>query len=379
MNDSRTLDSKLPYGDELKTLLVKNEITESFIQKTLKSKGIFYGIRKKDNTIPLLCASLLSPSQYEEIKNHRINKEDNIKRKSEVLTWKSSNTLFDEVPQINIRDAYHPEYDNFEFIGDPQFYPVSNNLNHLEYAYEIESYNLNDSWSEKKKTFKGSIEIKLEDGNINLVAISNHTSKDTDQINKGILKHLKKELEKKQLISDKEEILTFDFFSNEERIDFFWSMTGNINSSKLKFKKISDIDIKLDETKNLPKDLSISWMDKKISKIHLNGDDVQSTFFIKDKKCHPYLLIWKMQVHFSYTGVTAAGECKVNFEFYNYSRSNNSKAEFGIDISSLETQTKYSHVSKAKIKSLLLEELDSLKINLFKSAIKAKTKLKASP
>lgn len=373
MADISSIDSKLPYGDQLKSLLIQNEITEGFIQKALKSRGIFFGLKNKEHTIPILCAGILSPSEYEKIKNQKVAKEDNIKRKSEILTWNSTKSLLDEVPQIKITDAYKPEYDNFEFVGDPTFFPVAGNHNHLVYEYEIESYNLNDSWSEKKKTFQGSIEIKLINGNVDLVAISNHTSKDTDKINKGLIKSLKSDLAAKGLTSNKEEKLTFDFFTNEERINFFWSQTGAIKSNILTFKKITDIDIKTDEFKSIPSNLDISWMDKKISKIHLNGEDVQSTFFIKDVKCHPYLLMWKMQAHFSFTGVAAAGQCKVNFEFYNYPRSSNPKAEFGIDISSIEPETKYSHISKLKIKKLLLEELDTLKIDLFRSIINSKS------
>lgn len=365
------IDSKLPYGEELKALLVQNEISESFVQKTLKSKGIFFGKQRKEDTIPLLCAGILSPNEYERIKSHRIKKEDNIKRKSELLTWSSDKSLLDGVSQISIHETYQPEYDNFRFIGDPQFFPVNSNPNHLIYEYEIESFNLNDSWSEKKKTYKASIEIRVNNNDIDLIAISNHTSKDTDKINKTLIKTLKDDLNKKGLISSKENKIIFSFFSNEERIKFFWSLTGGLTGPAFSFKKITEIDVKPDELKKIPSNLDISWMEKKISKIHLNGEEIQSTFFIKDQSCHPYLIIWKMQAYFRFSikNPSSTGHCKVNFEFYNFSRSNNDHAEFGIDINTIDLDTKYRNLSISKVKKALLEELDSKKVEIFKTLL----------
>ena len=233
------IDSKLPYGEDLKTLLKQNEITESYIHKTLRSKGIFFGKTNKEDTVPLLCACLLTPSEYEKIKEHRNEKEDNTKRKSEVLTWSSSNNLLTEAPALNIREICPTEYDNYQFLGDPQFFPVDGNPNKLIYEYEIECYNLMDNWNDKQKTYKGSIQIEVKNGSVDLVATSNHTSKHTDKINGKLLSQLKSELRSKGAISNKEQKISFDFFTNEERIAFFWSLTGSLSDPTLTFNQIS--------------------------------------------------------------------------------------------------------------------------------------------
>lgn len=362
------VDSKLPYGNELKNLLKQPQITEAYIASTLKKKGIFYGKREKSDTIPVLCSTLLSPQEFQEIREHQQTKESNYKKKSTLIKWKSSSDLMSVMPEIDTNQVCQTEYYNYEICGQPTFFPQNGDTNSLEFAYEIVRYDLDETcYSNTKKVFPANIRIEKRDNFLDIKVTSNFTSKETEDVNAKIVAHVKQALMSGGHIEESEEKLTFDSFNNEERISFFWSLTGSINSDFLKFKKITDIDIKPDDSVEIPKNINIDWMAKKISRMHISGEEIHQTLFITDKKCHPYLIIWNMQAGFDFSNHSAEGSCRVTFEFTNYSRSNNKKSEFSISVDSINLQKKYKHINQVALKKEILEILDVMKIDKFKN------------
>jgi len=367
IESNELIDSKLPYGHELKNLLKQPQITEAYITGTLKKKGIFFGKRDKSDTVPLLSSTFLSPYEFQKIREHQQTKESNYKKKSTLIKWKSTSDLISVMPEIDTNQVCQTEYFNYEICGQPTFFPQDGNTNALEFSYEVVRYDLDETcYSNTKKIFPANIRIEKRDNFLDIKVTSNFTSKETEDVNAKIVAHVKKALISGGHIEDSEEKLNFDSFTNEERISFFWSLTGNINSDFLKFKKITDIDIKPDDGAEIPANLNINWMAKKISRMHLSGDQIHQTFFITDKSCHPYLIIWNMQVVFDFSNHTAEGNCKVTFEFANYSRSSNKKSEFSISVDNISLQKKYKHINQIALKKEILEILDGMKIDKFK-------------
>src|SRR5690606_36412743 len=349
------IDSKLPYGETLKSLLLQRQLSDSYLHKTLQKKGIFIGSNSKDKTVPILCSCLLTPSEFSEIREHRTEKEDSTKQRSEKLTLKTEKRIEEELPEFNITDLCGSEFNEFTFIGIPTFSRVNNNPDHCKIEYEIRCNNHIDSWTEQGKKHKGSIEIKRKGDSIETIAISNHTATATDKINRNLLSFVKRKMKENGDIEDIDARILFNSFENKDRIDFLWKMTGNSESEKLRFDKITDVDLKADRSKNPPKSLNIEWMIQEISRIHLSGDSLQNTLFLSNSDYYPFLLIWRMQATFRYEIKNTEGNCRINFEFSNYPKRDN--AEFEISIESIVPDKPYKHVPTTSIRSNILEEL----------------------
>ena len=94
-----SFDAKLPYGHELKNLLVQPYFTEASLRQLLQKEGVFYNRKDKKYTIPILSSMLLTPSEYEFIKEQVKDKEENFKYRSSQWCWQSQKKLFDELPK----------------------------------------------------------------------------------------------------------------------------------------------------------------------------------------------------------------------------------------------------------------------------------------
>lgn len=163
-------------------------------------------------------------------------------------------------------------------------------------------------------------------------------------------------------IEDIDSRVLFNSFNNEGRIKFLWDMTGNSGISNLDFEKITDIDLKADNSLTPPSHLNIDWMLKEVSRMHLSGESLQNTFFLANTNCYPFLIIWKMQAKFRYEIKNTQGSCKINFEFSNYPRREH--AEFEISIDSLVPDKAYKHISTRSIQSSVMEELNKRKLEI---------------
>jgi hypothetical protein len=359
---STPIDSKLPYGDTLKSLLLQNQLSESYLKKTLQKKGIFIGPKLKSKTVPILCSCLLTPSEFSEIKEHRSEKESSTKQRSEKLKGKTKKPLNEIIPDLDITQICESEYNEYNFIGMPSFDMVDKNPNHLIMEYEIQCNNHIDSWTEQGKKYSASVEIKKTGDSIDTIAISNHTGSDTDKINRKILSSVKESLRNSGDIENTDTRILFNSFTNKNRIDFLWQLTGKSSSSSINFDRITDIDLKADKSLTPPSSLNIDWMIKEISRMHLSGDSLQNTFFLSNRNCYPFLLIWRMQATFRYEIKNTEGRCKVNFEFSNYPRRENAEFEIGID--SIVPDKPYKHVPTRSIRAAILEEFSQKKLDI---------------
>ncbi|WYH52408.1 hypothetical protein WKW49_14480 [Teredinibacter turnerae] len=224
---------------------------------------------------------------------------------------------------------------------------------------------MDDNWSDVDKKFEANIRITKRGSDIDVRTTNNFTSKETEEINNKVINYVKNHYIKSGHIKTEEEKITFGAFDNSERILFLWSLTGNISDGEITFERITDIDIHPDTSKTFPKDLNIEWMANNISRVHLTGDQLHQTFFIKDQKCYPYLILWKMQVQYMFKTKSAEGSCNVSFEFQNYSKSKKDSAELVISIDSISLAKGYKHLNKKRIETDILQRLDDLKTSSF--------------
>jgi hypothetical protein len=150
----------------------------------------------------------------------------------------------------------------------------------------------------------------------------------------------------------------FKDFSNEERIDFFLSMTeGN---DVFDFEKATFLDIGPDPNENLP--TGIDWLElAKVRELNINGEVLHNIHFIKDKSLHKYMELAEMEVIYNFMIPAAEGKCKIKFGFHNYFTKRIGNIEMIVDIVKLYPKPEYSSVPPTSIRNQLLKEFEKFK------------------
>src|SRR6266545_2351863 len=93
------IDVILPYGEALRPFLEQPFITKADLKDTLRSRGVFVGRYEKCDTIPILVSCLISPREFDCLRERQTSREDNPKRNSRFLIWHSQKALIQCIPE----------------------------------------------------------------------------------------------------------------------------------------------------------------------------------------------------------------------------------------------------------------------------------------
>lgn len=199
---------------------------------------------------------------------------------------------------------------------------------------EIERIDLNKSWYEQTNIFEGSVEfIKDENGQGKIIV--SHTAIETKDLGDFILNKQVDEYKKKGLIDPEERIkkITFSDFSNEERFQFFFKLTNELDCVFFDCETIRDISIKPEDI-SLPEE--IKWMEE-LNMIVLSGNSLDKKAFIKNENYHKHLILWNLEAIYKYELNGQEGTISVNFGFPDYA-TKLEKAEFELHISNFQVK-----------------------------------------
>ena len=89
--EHKDIDKFIPYGEMLRGYANQNIISNAEIHRILKERGIFTLNQEKEYTVPILQTLLLSPKEFEEVRNSFSKKEDNEKAFSREINWAITN------------------------------------------------------------------------------------------------------------------------------------------------------------------------------------------------------------------------------------------------------------------------------------------------
>ncbi|MFD2942551.1 GapS4b family protein [Flavobacterium notoginsengisoli] len=363
-------DKILPYGDRLRQLLVKSNITSSNLNLFLRDKGVFLGGNEKDNSVPLLIKTLITPNEFVELYETQKKKEDNVKINSAVLKCSKDFSLpniirggFDLNELVENSSDYKQ---NFTIKGSPVFY-FEDEVGVLD--YEIERVNLLDDWTNNLTTHKGTVYVsKREDGAIELKVEQNSTSKETKFINDLINKEIKKAFVKEDIISSKSDYIRIRFndFSNPDRIQFLYSFTTKM-CVYLDFVSVSDIDIYLDEEEKTPEDLK-KFLDE-LESLKLNGKKLQNHPLVTDSKYHKKVIFASLSLKYKFNIDGVKGECVIKIYFPEYISKKDETSEVQYVINFTINKDCKGIASENELRKKVISYIDSHKLrsyNLFK-------------
>ncbi|MDX1957404.1 MAG: hypothetical protein SFU98_02470 [Leptospiraceae bacterium] len=352
----------LPFGESLRAILQHDSIKDKERRQLLRMKGVFVNNSDEDSTFPILTTSLLSPTEFEFLKEKLQAKEDREKIITRTLDWESSKTLIAAIPDnFNIQEIIKTNFPKYTVVGNPNFTMIENNPNKITLDFKCETTNYSKPWFRGKNEFKGQVtfeKVTTKDNKVQLQII--HTSPETTEIAEKVSKNLEKHFKANNYMNPQKEIqrILYKNFKNDERIQFFLGMTeGNDIFS---FMKATFLDIGPDPNENLPSD--INWLElAKVRELNINGEVLHKLPFLKDKTLHKFMELAEMEIIYDFSLPSVEGNCKIRFGFNNYFKKRIGNIEFVVDIQSIYPKDEYASVHITSVRNQLFKEFEKYK------------------
>jgi hypothetical protein len=356
----------LPFGETLRTILQHPTISKNDVKELLRFKGIFVNDISDENTFPLILSSLLSPFEFQFLKEKLSSREDREKTITRTLIWESKTTLIQAIPDsFNIQEIIKTTFPKYKVVGTPNFKMDGKNPNKISLEFKCETENYSKSWFRAKNEFVGQISFEkttTKDNKVQLQIV--HTSPETTEISNKVVKNLETHFKAKNYMNPVKSIERIQFrdFTNEQRITFFLKFTGGNNV--FTFEKALFLDIGHDINETLPSD--INWLElAKVKDLNINGEVLHEIHFIKDENLHKYMELCEMEILYNFSLPTVEGNCKIRFGFTGYFKKRITSIEFISDISKINLKPEYSSISQTVVRKQLMKEFEKMKFEFY--------------
>ncbi|MFT6137752.1 MAG: hypothetical protein ACJAUJ_000838 [Salibacteraceae bacterium] len=358
----------LPFGDALRDFLNDGSISKSDLRTLIRKRGIFVNIEEKSSYVPILVKTGITPTELLELTGNMKIRETNPKRQTQSIKCEAnSDDLITAIPvDYDAQAVVKKEFSNYRLLGTPSFKRIDKNPNNIELDFEIERFDHTQTWNKNTTQFSGKVKFNKKDDTLDINISLSHTSPETKEVANKIASDYIKQLKKSGCIKSSEEVQKIRFmdFNNENRIKFLQELSQKQLNSELYFKDTKDIGFSPDASEDFPE--KISWMQEKISNLVIQGSNLHSTFFIKDKAFHKYIQIHKVEASYSFDFAEHGGSCEISFEFPEFASKDEKDAELVIRVTRLRMRDGEPNPSKGKLKETLLSQLESKKLKLYK-------------
>jgi hypothetical protein len=352
----------LPYGESLRLILQHPSLTKADIRHLLRLKGIFIDDLEDETTFPLLITCLLSPYEFDAIKERLQSREDREKTITRTLDWDSSVTLIGAIPEhFNIQEIVKTAFPKYKVVGNPNFRMIGNDPNKVMLDFKCESENYSKEWYRANHEFRGQVSLeRIVDRNNKVQLQIVHTSPETTEISDKVVKTLERHFKANNYMNPQNSIqrILYKDFTNEERIEFFLSLTEG--DDVFDFQRASYLDIGPDQTMSLPE--GINWLElAKVRELNINGEVLHNIHFIKEVELHKYMELAEMEIIYNFSIPAAEGNCRIKFGFPGYFSRRISNIEFVVDVVKINVKDEFSSVPQSSIRNSLLKAFEKLK------------------
>jgi hypothetical protein len=364
----KSIDKILPFGEAIRGFLNQSFLTETDIKLFLRNRGVFLNDYSKSNSVSFITSTLISPGEFDSLKESQGTREDNPKRTNEIFQWDSDKTLKEAINESKnyILNALIPNNCNFRLLSTPIVHFDPSNDNEAKIILEIERDDLNKSWYESKSSFKAEVFLNIDPAKKQLRLTKTHTSEETKQVLSILSKNLKSSFSDKGYIdkSKKAENIIFKDFSHTNRFYFLFNLARKLNNNVLKveFKDISDIEFKPDPSIQLPDELK--WMNDK-SKVILKGKSIQNTDFLLKVDNYQLLILWSVEALYRFDMGGVQGTLTLQIGFPDYSRNDYEEGELVIVPNKCYIFDRSHVMKKNEITKRLLDEIDRVKFDIY--------------
>lgn len=356
------INKYIPFGVTLQDVLKHPALTGTKLKSLLRSRGIFVENSDDATTFPLLVSTILSPVEFEFIKENLKSKEDTQKIISKPLQWHDKEDLIKVIPdKIDLKTLLSLNNSRHKIISQTNFAPVDDNPNKVKMEFKCQTNNYNSSWYRSKNEFAGEVIVEKVEKDDKVYLKMIYTSDETQHVADLAVKHLVEDFKKKNYTKPDSVIerILYSSFTNEERVNFFLSLTAD--SDIFKFKRASDLEIGPDKSMELTAEIK-QIMSGNVNDLKINGESLHENYLLNEKKNHQYIEIASMEAIYDFSYHAAEGNCVVKCGFPGYFKKRMSNIEFSIDVSTVNIDSEFSTLNKDKVRLFLLQEFDKIKM-----------------
>lgn len=357
----------LPYGDALRDFLNDSGIAKSDLRTIVRQRGVFVAVEEKSSYVPLLVKTGLTPSELMHLHDCIKVKEENPKRQTQSIKCNDDGvSLMSSIPtNYSIQEIVKKPFSNYSVLGIPSFKMIDGDSNNVEVDFTVERRDFTQSWDKNITQFGGKVKFKKNEEKLDVDISLSHTSKETKEVANKIVADFIKQMKTNGHVAEKEKVkkILFKDFTNENRIIFLKELSQNHTGADFYFSDTKDVGFCPDEKEEFPEE--ISWMQEKVSNLILQGKDLHSTFFIKNKLMHKYIQVHKMDASYVFQFVDYSGTCKVSFEFPDFIAKQDLASELMIRVSGVRFKDNLTNISQSKMKEVLLSQLEKSKLEIY--------------
>lgn len=333
----------------------------------LADRGVFISRSDKNLSIPILTLSIISPKEFERLKELQKTKEDAIKTKVSQLTSRDKFDLEDELPLelINVNDLLG-EYDNFRFNTDLSF--TVDSPNRLTMEYSIVRDDITKDWVNSTSEFTGRVEVEKNRDDGKITILDEYTSSETEIINHKIIDKISKYLFLNgSVCKDKPVEITPEKFDNRNRFTFMLRLANNSPNGFLEFQAIKNVEIGPDSKVHIPED---KWISEDVQNLIINsvkGRTLGSLEYISDEQYRDFLILRQIQAQYKFNLDIASGTCIIEYGFPQYFRTHKRNTSFSSCISKVYFDKSTKNASETSTRRAILKEFNLLLQDEFKN------------
>ena len=343
----------LPFGETLRGYLEQSFVKAADLSELLRARGVFVQTAQKEDLIPILIATLISPSEFQTLLDCR--KERDLKEKTidRTRTWKSNRSLLEAANStVQLDKLDFESTEKCKLLGKPTISPVNGDSEHIELNFTVRRTRMALDWSNEESQFAGKVTLKKVKVAGQVVLTITHTSPETKDVAEKYAKLIEEALRSSDDIGEPsaDDQILYSSFDNTQRADFFLSLTGECNHDQLKFDRLTNFEALTDRTKPIPD--SCKDLIEGFEQLRLKGE-LHNSAYCRKREIYPFVRFYRMDARFKFKVIGAEGECTIRFEFSEYGTSQNNKAEFTHEIEIHHLDEKFKHISKAAVKKPL--------------------------
>ena len=369
------IETMLPFGDRLRQLLTQSKVQKNEIQTLLNRRGIYVNNKfGKEELIPILTTSLISPSEFEYIRRRHNAKEVAEKITTQALILDNNSSLTDAMRKvkISVSEAVKKANPDNEIVSFSNF--VHKNNGEIETECHYKRSTLTKDWASTNQTQRLKITLcapKKYDKKTNKInIIIGATSNEAKNIGKDVVKNITTELQKEGVIRKDAllEKITANDFANEHRTNFllsFLDLSGE-ESKVLKFFGVTDLEFAISDeiTQKLPED--IASLKNKVEQSVFSGRNLEDIKYIKDKNYRNYFTFEVVTAEYTFIIDDVKGKVQIEFGFPDIKTKALDRSEFEFKIIDTHpyVDTNLSARKYKELESSIQDEFNRLKISI---------------
>jgi hypothetical protein len=316
------IETMLPFGDQLRQLLIQSYIYKVDLQTLLNRRGVFLGKNlDKLEAIPIITKTLISPREFEFLRKKQSSKENAEKIVQTNLNVKSGAEIQETIKKINferVNTFIANSLPNCEIVNSID--SLMESTGSYRIPFQLKRQDLSRDWASSKSIHAGEVVISIKPSSDGLGKIQIDTvysTSETKSVAKQIIKAFELELKNNDIISKNEvqQRMVANEFSIIGRNDFLLSFKETDNQKLIRFKTITSIDFSLDEEhpKKLPSDLAS--MKDRLDESIFKGKNLEDIDYIKDRKYREILIFNSFTINYLFDFEGLKGEFQIEYGF----------------------------------------------------------------